>query len=175
MRSGFVLGISLALVIDMSELLDLLRRNARRSDADLAAQLSSTEEAVQAQIAAWEADGTISGYQAMVDPARDGADQVTAFIEVRIRPERGGGFNRQARRIAKFDQVTSCYLISGGYDLLVLVEGEDLLSVAAFVAEKLSSIEGVISTATHFRLKSYKENGFFFDQDNEPSRLPVSP
>ncbi len=159
----------------MNELLDLLRRNARQSDSDLAAQVSSSEEAVKAQIAEWEADGTISGYQAMVDPARDGGDQVNAFIEVKITPERGGGFNRQAKRIAQFEQVTSCYLISGGYDLLVLVEGSDLVSVAAFVSEKLSSIEGVISTATHFRLKSYKENGFFFGKENEPTRLPVSP
>ena len=159
----------------MNELLDLLRRNARQSNSDLAARVSSSEDAVAAQIAAWEADGTISGYQAMVDPARDGGDEVTAFIEVRVTPERGGGFDRQAKRIAKFDQVTSCYLISGSYDLLVMVEGEDLFSVAAFVSDKLSTIEGVISTATHFRLKSYKENGFFFGKDSEPSRLPVSP
>jgi DNA-binding Lrp family transcriptional regulator len=159
----------------MNELLDLLRRNARQSDSDLAAQVSSTEAAVAAQITAWEADGTIRGYQAMVDPARGGGDKVTAFIEVKISPERGGGFDRQASRIAKFDQVTSCYLISGGYDLLVMVEGQDLFSVAAFVSEKLSTIEGVISTATHFRLKSYKENGFFFSEESELSRLPVSP
>jgi len=159
----------------MNQLLDLLRRNARQSNADLAAQASLTEEAVAAQIAAWEADGTISGYKAMIDPARDGDETVTAFIEVKVTPERGGGFDRQARRIARFEQVTSCFLISGGYDLLVMVEGKDLISVAAFVSEKLSTIEGVISTATHFRLKSYKENGFLFGEDQEVSRLPVSP
>lgn len=159
----------------MNQLLDLLRRNARQSNADLAGQLSSTEEAVAAQIATWEADGTIRGYQAMVDPALDGDENVTAFIEVRLTPERGGGFDRLARRIAKFDQVTSCYLISGGYDLLVMVEGKDLLAVAGFVSEKLSTIEGVVSTATHFRLKSYKENGFLFGEDQEVSRLPVTP
>ncbi len=159
----------------MNQLLELLRRNARQSNSDLAAQISSTEDAVAAQISEWEADGTISGYQAIVDPARDGGDQVTAFIEVRVTPERGGGFDRQARRIARFEQVTSCYLISGGYDLLVMVEGSDLFSVAAFVSEKLSTIEGVVSTATHFRLKSYKENGFLFGEDSELTRLPVSP
>ena len=159
----------------MNQLLDLLRRNARQTNADLAAQTSSTEDAVAAQIAKWEANGTISGYQAMVDPARLEGETVTAFIEVKITPERGGGFDRQARRIARFEQVTSCYLISGGYDLLVMVEGDDLISVAAFVSEKLSTIEGVISTATHFRLKSYKENGFLFGEDQEVSRLPVSP
>ena len=159
----------------MNQLLDLLRRNARQTNADLAAQTSSTEDTVAAQIAKWEANGTISGYQAMVDPARLEGETVTAFIEVKITPERGGGFDRQARRIARFEQVTSCYLISGGYDLLVMVEGDDLISVAAFVSEKLSTIEGVISTATHFRLKSYKENGFLFGEDQEVSRLPVSP
>ena len=91
----------------MNQLLDLLRRNARQSNADLATQVSLTEGAVAAQITAWEADGTIRGYQAMVDPALNGGDEVTAFIEVRVTPERGGGFDRQAQRIARFDQVTS--------------------------------------------------------------------
>ncbi len=160
----------------MSDLLDLLRRNAKQSPAALAAQVDGmTEEEVKAQVAAWEADGTISGYQAMVDPAHVGGDLVTAFIEVKLTPERGGGFDRLARRIARFEQVKSCYLASGGYDLLVLVEGADLLAVAAFVAEKLSTIEGVVSTATHFRLKSYKENGFLFGGEDEVARLPVSP
>jgi DNA-binding Lrp family transcriptional regulator len=159
----------------MNQLLDLLRRNARQSNADLAAQVSSSEEAVAAQIAAWEEDGTISGYKAMVDPARDSDEKVTAFIEVRVTPERGGGFDRQARRIARFEQVTSCYLISGGYDLLVMVEGKNLVTVAAFVSEKLSTIEGVISTATHFRLKTYKDNGFLFGEDKGVARLPVTP
>ena len=111
----------------------------------------------------------------MIDPALDGDDDVTAFIEVKLTPERGGGFDRLARRISRFEQITSCYLISGGYDLLVMVEGKDLLSVAAFVSEKLSTIEGVISTATHFRLKSYKEKGFIFGESSGASRLPVTP
>ena len=159
----------------MNELLRILRRQARLSNAELAGQIAASEEAVAAQIAAWEADGTIRGYQAMIDPAQDGWDGVTAFIEVKLTPERGGGFDRLARRIARFEQVTSCYLASGGYDLLVVVEGQDLISVAAFVAEKLSTIEGVVSTATHFRLKSYKENGFLFGEDSDPERLPVTP
>lgn len=159
----------------MNQLLDLLRRDARRSNAELASELDEAEDKVAAQIATWEKDGTIRGYQAMVDPALDGEDDVTAFIEVRLTPERGGGFDRLARRIARFEQVTSCYLISGGYDLLVMVEGKDLLAVAGFVSEKLSTVEGVVSTATHFRLKSYKENGFLFGEKEEVSRLPVSP
>lgn len=159
----------------MNELLNLLRRDARRSTSELAEQLSLSEAEVAAQIAEWEKDGTIRGYQTMIDPAQEKGSEVTAFIEVRMTPERGGGFDRVARRIAHFDQVTSCYLSSGGYDLLVVVTGEDLFAVAAFVSEKLSTIEGVISTATHFRLKSYKENGFLFGDDGDLERLPVSP
>jgi DNA-binding Lrp family transcriptional regulator len=141
----------------------------------LAETLSLTEDDVRARIAAWEKDGTIAGYQAVVDPDRAGDDDVSAFIEVKLTPERGGGFDRLALRIARFDQVTSCYLASGGYDLMVVVEGTDLREVARFVSEKLSTMDGVLSTATHFRLKTYKENGFLFEQTDAPERLSVAP
>jgi DNA-binding Lrp family transcriptional regulator len=111
----------------------------------------------------------------VVDADAAGDDSVSAFIEVKVTPERGGGFDRLAMRIARFDQVVSCYLASGGYDLMVVVEGGDLREVARFVSEKLSSLEGVISTATHFRLKTYKENGFIFERDVTPERLAVAP
>ncbi len=159
----------------MKELLELLGQNARLSNAELAAQLSLTEAAVEAQIYEWEKDGTIRGYRAMVDPAQDGKSTVTAFIEVKVTPERGGGFDRVGKRIARLDKVRSCFLASGGYDLLVLIEGDDLMAIATFVAEKLSPIDGVVSCATHFRLKSYKENGFLFMDEEGPERLPVSP
>ncbi len=94
---------------------------------------------------------------------------------MRLTPERGGGFDRLAMRIARFDQVVSCYLASGGYDLMVVVEGGDLREVARFVSEKLSSLDGVLSTATHFRLKTYKENGFLFESEASPERLAVAP
>ena len=100
---------------------------------------------------------------------------MVGIIEVKLTPERDGGFDRLAARIAKFDQVLSCYLMSGSYDLLLVVEGEDLMEVARFVSEKLSTMEGVLSTATHFRLKTYKENGFAFGGDEDPERLPVAP
>ena len=156
-------------------LLQLLRRKARFSDQDLADLLSSTREAVAASVAAWEADGTILGYHAVIDPEAIGDTSVSAFIEVKVTPERGGGFDRLAMRIARFDQVVSCYLASGGYDLMVVVEGGDLREVARFVSEKLSSLDGVISTATHFRLKTYKENGFIFEKEAVSERLAVSP
>lgn len=159
----------------MSALLDLLHRNARLSLEELADQLGSSVQDVAAELSTLEKNGTIQGYQTMVDPARLDADRVTAFIEVKLTPERGGGFDRLARRVARFGQVTSCYLISGGYDLLVLVEGKNLLDVANFVAQQLSTLDGVVSCATHFRLKSYKENGFVYGVSDDVERLPVSP
>lgn len=156
-------------------LLQLLRRKARFSDQDLADLLSSTNEAVASKVAAWEADGTILGYHAVIDPEATGDTSVAAFIEVKVTPERGGGFDRLAMRISRFDQVVSCYLASGGYDLMVVVESADLREVARFVSEKLSSLDGVISTATHFRLKTYKENSFIFEKEAVSERLAVSP
>lgn len=156
-------------------LLQLLRSKARYSHEQLAELLSVSPDQVNVRIAAWEKDGTILGYQAVVDPERADGDSVSAFIEVKVTPERGGGFDRLAMRIARFDQVVSCYLASGGYDLMVVVEGSDLREVARFVSEKLSTLDGVLSTATHFRLKTYKENGFLFDQEARAERLAVSP
>ena len=161
--------------MSVDPLLELLRGGGRRSYGELAEQLSVSEEAVREKIEEWEKDGTIRGYQAVVDQesAREGG--VSAFIEVKLAPERGGGFDRLGRRIANFEQVSSCYLFSGGYDLMVVVDGGDLMEVARFVSEKLSTLDGVLSTATHFRLKTYKESGFLFGEAVETVRLPVSP
>lgn len=156
-------------------LLSLLRTKARFSHQEIADLLSMDKAAVEKRISDWETDGTIRGYQAVIDPEAAGDDSVSAFIEVKVTPERGGGFDRLAMRIARFDQVVSCYLASGGYDLMVVVEGTDLREVARFVSEKLSTLEGVLSTATHFRLKTYKENGFIFEKDVVPERLAVAP
>ena len=156
-------------------LLELLRRKARFSHQELADLLSLDRETVDRRIAEWEEDGTIRGYHAVIDPEVAGDNSVSAFIEVKVTPERGGGFDRLAMRVARFEQVVSCYLASGGYDLMVVVEGSDLREVARFVSEKLSTLEGVISTATHFRLKTYKENGFLFERECQPERLAVAP
>jgi DNA-binding Lrp family transcriptional regulator len=156
-------------------LLELLSRNARFTHQELADLLSLEHDAVTRRVAAWEKEGTILGYHAVIDPEAAGDISVSAFIEVKVTPERGGGFDRLAMRIARFDQVVSCYLASGGYDLMVVVEGRDLRDVARFVSEKLSSLEGVLSTATHFRLKTYKENGFLFERETAPERLAVAP
>jgi DNA-binding Lrp family transcriptional regulator len=156
-------------------LLELVRRKARFTHQELADLLSMERQAVEDSLAAWEKDGIILGYHAVVDPEAAGDTSVSAFIEVKVAPERGGGFDRLAMRIARFDQVVSCYLASGGYDLMVVVEGSDLREVARFVSEKLSTLDGVLSSATHFRLKTYKENGFIFEKDSEPERLSVAP
>lgn len=156
-------------------LLDLLRRKARFSHQELADLLSIDQSAVANRLEAWEEDGTIRGYHAVIDREVAGDTSVSAFIEVKVTPERGGGFDRLAMRIARFEQVVSCYLASGGYDLMVVVEGSDLREVARFVSEKLSTLEGVLSTATHFRLKTYKENGFVFERDTTTERLAVTP
>ena len=100
---------------------------------------------------------------------------MTAVVEVKITPERGGGFDRLANRIARFAEVQSCYLMSGGYDLLVVLEGRNLQEIAAFISEKLSTIKGVISTATRFRLKTYKENGVSLLREEKAQRLAVTP
>ena len=161
--------------MSIDPLLQLLRRQARHSHQELAELLSLSEEEVGSRIAAWEKNGTILGYQAVIDSDQAGDNDVSAFIEVKLTPERGGGFARLAMRIARFEQVVSCYLASGGYDLMVVVEGGDLREVARFVSEKLSTMDGVLSTATHFRLKTYKENGFVFEEMSAPERLAVAP
>jgi DNA-binding Lrp family transcriptional regulator len=161
--------------MSIDPLLHLLCRKARLSHQELGELLAMPPQAVAERIAALESDGAILGYHAVIDPEVVGDTSVSAFIEVKITPERGGGFDRIAMRVSRFEQVVSCYLASGGYDLMVVVEGGDLREVARFVSEKLSTLEGVISTATHFRLKTYKENGFIFEHETSNERLAVSP
>ena len=159
----------------MDPLLSLLRQNARTSTGDLARELNIAESVVVERLAKLEADGVVLGYQAVIDPQKALGSMVTAVVEVKITPERGGGFDRLAARIANFSEVQSCYLVSGGYDLLVILEGPSLQDIATFIAEKLSTIKGVISTATRFRLKTYKENGVSLTREVKPDRLAVSP
>ncbi len=159
----------------MDQLLNLLRHNARTSLEDLARELALTPQEVAQHIDELERNGVILGYQAIVDAEKRAANFVTAVVEVRITPERGGGFDRLANRIARFDEVQSCYLMSGGYDLLVVVEGSTLQKIAHFISEKLSTIKGVIGTATRFRLKTYKENGVSLTHVEKAQRLAVTP
>tara|TARA_R110002096_G_scaffold387471_7_gene581668 strand:+ start:1043 stop:1522 length:480 start_codon:yes stop_codon:yes gene_type:complete len=159
----------------MKALLELLQKEARLSTSQMADRLGKTEAEIEAALQSLTSDGAILGFHAVIDSDKVGDHRVSALIEVKLTPEREGGFDRLATRIAKFDQVSNCSLMSGGYDLSVIVEGDDLREVARFVSEKLSTLDGVVSTATHFRLKVYKQNGFqAFDQP-EDERLPVTP
>ncbi len=156
-------------------ILEELQRNSQTTPEELARLFPEDADAIAAKVRAWEADGTILGYHAVIDPERAGHTGVTAFIEVKLTPEREGGFDRIARRISKFSQVTSCYLMSGGYDLVVVVRDVNLRAVAQFISEKLSTLEGVLSTSTHFQLKVYKQSGFPVHGETTNGRLPVAP
>ena len=159
----------------MEALLKLLRQNALESPRTLAQLLGLTEEEVRARIAAYEQKGVIRGYQAIVDEDQLKLNVVHAVIEVKVTPEREGGFDRVAERISKFPEVDALYLMSGSYDLLLFVTGRDLREVAAFVSEKLSTIGGILSTATYFILKTYKEKGVLMRARDDHERLAVSP
>ena len=159
----------------MHALLKLLEENARITPEALAKQLNLTPAQVKDQMREFEEQKVILAYRAIVDDDRAGRDWVKAVIEVKITPEREGGFDRIAYRIAKFPEVTSCFLMSGGYDLLVFIHGKSMREVALFVSEKLATVHGVLSTATHFMLKSYKEHGVLLGTENAPERLSVTP
>jgi DNA-binding Lrp family transcriptional regulator len=159
----------------MEALIDLLQKNALTPREDIARMLDLSVDQVNAEIARLESEGIILGYQAIINREKWDTDVVTAVIEVKITPERDGGFDRIAERISKFAEVRTCYLMSGGYDLLIIIEARNLRAIAGFVAEKLSTIEAVQATATHFRLKTYKENGAFHHFEHAPERLAVSP
>jgi DNA-binding Lrp family transcriptional regulator len=159
----------------MDELLKLLRQNAMEAPENLARLLNLSTEQVRAKIRDYEHKGVIRGYHAIVNEDFLDLEVVHAAIEVKITPERDGGFDRLASRIGRFAEVDSVYLMSGGYDLLVFISGRTLKEVAAFVAAKLSTMEGVVSTATHFMLKTYKEHGILMEEKDSNERLKVSP
>ena len=159
----------------MDPLLKLLHDDATLRPDQMAAMLNLSEPEVLDRIRQLQQDGSILAYRAVLNEEKLGVDLVRAVIEVKITPERGGGFDRLAERIAKYDEVVSCYLMSGAYDLLVVVEGTDLRQVARFVAEKLATVQGVLSTATHFMLKPYKEQGILMRSEKNEERLAVTP
>ncbi len=159
----------------MDELLKILKQNALESPENIAKMLSLSVSEVKSRIAKYEKKGVIRGYQAILNEDELDLGRVTAVIEVKVTPERGGGFNRISSRISKFSEVQSVYLMSGAYDLLLFVAGKDLKEVALFVSEKLATIEGVISTSTHFMLKTYKHHGLLMETEHEDERLKVSP
>ena len=159
----------------MDELLKLLRNNALESPEDLARMLGSSADEVKARVAEYEEQGVIRGYKALINEDQLDLQSVRAVIEVKISPEREGGFDRIAERIGKFTEVESLFLMSGAYDVLVFVRGRSLQEVAYFVSGKLATIDGVLSTATHFMLKTYKDQGVLMEGEKEDERLKVSP
>jgi DNA-binding Lrp family transcriptional regulator len=159
----------------MDELLKLLKNNAKESPENLAKLLGKDVEEVAGQIASYENDGIIQGYQAVINEDKIEGAPVTAAIEVRLTAEREGGFNRIADRISRFPEVRSAFLMSGGYDLLLFVSGKTLHEVASFVSEKLATLSGVVGTATHFMLKTYKRNDVLMHTSDENERPSISP
>ncbi len=162
----------------MNPVLKLLLEGGSLTTAQMAQVAGLTESAVEQHLEQLKKDKIFLGWRPVLDLSREAAAAaaVRAVIEVKVTPERGGGFNRFAERIARFDEVESCYLMSGGYDLLVFVKGSSLQKVAGFVSEKLSTVEGVLSTSTHFMLRCYKEQGFLLDVGEvQNSRLNVAP
>ena len=139
------------------KLLKLLSKNARYKNEDLAAMTGRTEQEIQKEIAQMENEGLIRGYKAVIDWERMDSAYVSAIIELKVTPKAGLGFEEVARRIMKYPEVESVYLMSGGYDLSVIVKGKTFQEVALFVAKELSTIDSVISTSTHFVLRRYKE------------------
>jgi len=159
----------------MDELLEILQANALRAREDIARMLAVPVAEVNQRIADYEKRGVIRGYQAILNEDQLALDKVTAVIEVKVTPQREGGFDTIAERISRFPEVSSAYLMSGTYDLLLFVEGRSLREVAGFVSERLSPLEGVLSTSTHFMLKTYKRLGVLMHEEHPDERLSVSP
>ncbi|WP_425058727.1 DNA-binding transcriptional activator DecR [Sporomusa carbonis] len=159
----------------MKQLLELLEKDCTQPPEHLAAMLQISPEEVVAHIKRLEDEKVIVKYQPIINWEQAGVDKVTAIIDVRITPQREVGFDAIAERICRFPEVVSLYLMSGAYDLSVMVEGQTLKEVAQFVSTKLSTIDGVISTTTHFMLKRYKYAGVIIEDQEEDHRLVVSP
>jgi DNA-binding Lrp family transcriptional regulator len=160
----------------MKPIVKLLLEGHGLNTAQMAQLLNLPEAEIDRQMEELKEQRILLGFRPVLNIAHEDSGVVRAVIEVRVTPERGGGFNRLADRISRFDEVESCYLMSGGYDLLVFVNGASLQKVAGFVSEKLSTLEGILSTATHFMLRSYKENGFLLESKlGSNDRLKVTP
>ena len=160
----------------MDEILEILADNARISADEIAKMTEQEAKAIQKKITKYENDGVIVKYKTVLDYdlVQDAKTFVRALIEVSVTPQKNVGFDNVAERIYNFPEVTSCYLVSGAYDLLLVVEGDTIQTVANFVASKLSSMEGVRSTATHFLLKKFKEDGQILKKKGQTKRLNIS-
>lgn len=159
----------------MDKLLSLVEENAKLTDEQLAAMLERSVDEIRKELRDYEKAGVIKGYKALIDWDKVDKEMISAFIEVRVSPQRDSGFEQVAKRIMQFEEVDSVYLMSGGFDLAVTVRGKSFKEVALFVAERLSPLDNVLSTATHFLLRKYKDKGVVFgaEQPDERGRLSL--
>lgn len=147
----------------MEEILEILEKNCRQTAEDIAVMTGKSLSEVQEAIRKYEEEKVIVGYSALINWEKTGKEAVVALIEVKVTPQRGEGFDKVAERIYRFPEVKGCYLMSGSFDLTVIIEGKSIKEVALFVSEKLAPLESVLSTATHFVLKKYKDKGSVFE------------
>lgn len=157
------------------QILRYLEKNSRVDLGELAVLLGTDEVTVANEMAAMEKEKIICGYHTLINWEKTGAEFVTALIEVRVTPQRERGFDKTAERICNYPEVEAVYLISGGYDLLITLEGKTLLEISRFVSEKLASMDEVVSTSTYFILKKYKDHGTNMFQKNKVERMLVTP
>jgi len=157
----------------MKEILEILEKNNKISEEQIAVMLNKSVEEVRAAIMKFEEENIILGYNTLINWEKAGKDTVTALIEVKVTPQRGEGFDKVAERIYGYPEVTACYLMSGGFDLTVIIEGKTMKEVALFVAEKLAPLDSVLSTATHFVLKKYKDKGTIFEEKIKDDREAI--
>ena len=157
------------------ELLGIIEKNSRIDIKELAVLLRREEIEVANELAKLENEGIICGYHTLIDWEKTSIEKVTALIEVKVTPQRGQGFDHIAERIYNYPEVKAVYLISGGYDLLVTLEEKTLREISNFVSDKLSTLDSVLSTATHFILKKYKDHGTILDKKPEDGREVVTP
>lgn len=156
-------------------ILNYIERNSKADLQELAIVLGTDEVMVANEIAQMEKEKIICGYHTLIDWDKAGSEMITALIEVRVTPQRDQGFDRIAERIYNFPEVTAVYLISGGYDLMVILEGWTLKGVSQFVSEKLAPVDAIMSTATHFILKKYKDHGTIMVPQKKSERMLVTP
>ncbi len=158
------------------EILNLISKNSRLTPAEIAKVLNEKESVVSDEIKKMEEEQIICGYNTLINWDRTEREVVTALIEVKVTPQRGNGFDKIAERICQFEEVKACYLMSGGFDFTVILEEKSLKEIAFFVSDKLSPIDAVIGTATHFVLKNYKDHGIIMEKKNKSDRrMLVSP
>lgn len=156
------------------KILEALEKDSRIDFKTLAISLGIEETVLIDEIFKMEKDGIICGYHTLINWDKVGKEVVTALIEVKVTPQRGQGFDTIANRISKYHEVTSVYLMSGGFDFMVLLEGKSMKEIAKFVFDKLATLDSVLSTATHFILKKYKDHGFSLEEDKQDKRMLVS-